>query len=279
MAWMAFSFNVLWVLDGAGEVIKADFTCVIAGCKQKGAFIVILAESVVDREMATIDWMNKSSVSTLGVDTLHWPSQIASPCGPFLIPKQCSSTGNLLSCVEIPEEKFIGSTSWLKIAAVSWYIKMSNIGGVFLHWSVLSPEFSLFIVFVNINGVVVRAQNQQIIAEFNVGYLLFSMFEAHLGLEGPLFIGKDFNSSIFASDDNPFAIGRDPYRSALWTFMEISRLLILLNFNERLIFHRIRICIFNPIQRNTTYETPIIDAPASESSIVWTSKNEVFMDC
>lgn len=84
-----------------------------------------------------------------------------------------------------------------------------------MHRSVLSPEFSLFIVFVNINGVIVRAQNQQIIAEFNVGYPLFSMFEAHLGLEGPLFIGKDFNSSIFASDDNPFAIGRDPYRSAL----------------------------------------------------------------
>lgn len=50
--------------------------------------------------------------------------------------------------------------------------------------------------------------------------------------------------------------------------MEISSLLILLNFNERLIFHRIRICIFNPIQRNTTNETPIIDAPASESSVI-----------
>lgn len=57
--------------------------------------------------------MNESAVSTLGVDALNWPAQGAGPCSPSLVSEHGSTAGDLFSCVEVPEEKLIGSASRL----------------------------------------------------------------------------------------------------------------------------------------------------------------------
>ena len=84
------------------------------------------------------------TISQMRPDTLHRPPQRWGPCIPFLIPQCISSSGVQLTLIQVPEEQFIASTSWVQVVAIIREVQMSYVGCMFsgIHiWHTLMVDF------------------------------------------------------------------------------------------------------------------------------------------
>lgn len=112
---------------------------------------------------------------------------------------------------------------------------MGDIGGMLLQGTIFSLEVSRFlIIVVDINSVVVRADYQQVIPKFNIGYPLFGVLEGELTFHLVVLLveAKDPNPSVLGAHNHELSIRRNEYAPALGALYIVISLFIFIDFEE-----------------------------------------------
>jgi len=94
---------------------------------------------------------------------------------------------------------------------------MGDIGRMFFHGSILSFEkFLISVIIVNIDSVVMRADEKEIETKFDLRYPLLSMSEflKHFHLFAFFIKSKNADCSFFAPDNNEASVWRNTHTSA-----------------------------------------------------------------